>query len=314
MDFTIIAIIIQLIFLEGILSIDNAAVLGAMVTPLSDKEEIVWPKGLKNLGHSLNKVLGNQRVGALRVGLLGAYLGRGLMLLAASFIIRNPWLKLIGALYLVRLALDDLSSSEGGDGDDSEKAIRVRTFWMTVLNVELMDLAFSLDNVVAAVSLSNKLWVVIIGVFIGILVMRFAAGLFSYVVEKEPILKTAAYILVLNIGIELLIEEFPLDKLANPVVINPFWQHLVAVEGNHIAIGDWTRFGISILTILLTLAYAHCKPLRVLRPFILWIVRALTLVNGIITWALMPFKAVFDLFIRLFRLIFRRRTTETFTE
>ena len=307
MDFSIIAIIIQLIFLEGILSIDNAAVLGAMVTPLSDKEEIPWPKALRPMGHVFNKLLGNQRTGALRVGLLGAYLGRGLMLLAASFIIQNPWLKLIGALYLVRLALEDLSATGIDEGDGGEKAVKTRTFWMTVLSVELMDLAFSLDNVVAAVSLSDKLWVVMIGVAIGIVVMRFAAGIFSYVVEKEPILKTAAYILVLNIGVELLIEEFPLDKLAQPLVLNGFWQHLIAIEENHIAIGDWTRFGISILTILLTLAYAHIKPLRLLRPLLIWISQGFALVNGTITWLLAPGKALFSLIFRLIGMIFKRR-------
>lgn len=315
MDFSIIAIIIQLIFLEGILSIDNAAVLGAMVTPLSDKEEIPWPASLKSIGHKLNKLLGKQRTGALRVGLLGAYVGRGLMLLAASFIIKNPWLKLIGALYLVRLALEDLSASEaGGDDDGGDKPIKTRSFWMTVLSVELMDLAFSLDNVVAAVSLSEKLWVVIIGVFIGILVMRFAAGLFSYVVEKEPILKTAAYILVLNIGVELLIEEFPLDKLAQPLVLNNFWQHLIAIEGNHIAIGDWTRFGISMLTIALTLAYAHIKPLRLLRPFLVWISQGFTLINGTITWLLAPVIGLFKLIFSLFQWIFKPRKSSEISQ
>ena len=314
MDLSIIAIIIQLIFLEGILSIDNAAVLGAMVTPLSDNEEIPWPASLKSIGHKLNKLLGKQRTGALRAGLLGAYVGRGLMLLAASFIIQNPWLKLIGALYLIRLALEDLSASEAGDGDGGDKPIKTRSFWMTVLSVELMDLAFSLDNVVAAVSLSEKLWVVIIGVFIGILVMRFAAGLFSYVVEKEPILKTAAYILVLNIGVELLIEEFPLDKLAHPLVLNNFWQHLIAIEGNHIAIDDWTRFGISMLTIFLTLAYAHIKPLRLLRPVLIWISQGFTLINGTITWLLAPVIGLFKLIFNLGKWIFKRRQPKAISE
>ena len=229
------------------------------------------------------------------------------MLLAASFIIQNPWLKLIGALYLVRLALEDLSATGIDEGDGGEKAVKTRTFWMTVLSVELMDLAFSLDNVVAAVSLSDKLWVVMIGVAIGIVVMRFAAGIFSYVVEKEPILKTAAYILVLNIGVELLIEEFSLDNLAQPLVLNGFWQHLIAIEENHIAIGDWTRFGISILTILLTLAYAHIKPLRLLRPLLIWISQGFALVNGTITWLLAPVKALFSLIFRLIGMIFKRR-------
>ena len=85
-------------------------------------------------------------------------------------------------------------------------------FLETVLRVELMDLAFSLDNVVAAVSLSDKLWVVMVGVAIGILTMRFAAGIFSFLVVREPVLKWAAYVLVFNIGIELVLEEFALSK------------------------------------------------------------------------------------------------------
>lgn len=267
MNFSILIIIFQLIFLEGILSIDNAAVLGAMVIPLPDTEKIPWPKGMKRVGYILDHVLGHQRVAALRVGLIGAYAGRGIMLVLANFIISNPWVKLIGAAYLIRLALDDLSANSlSTDGDDETHPVKVRSFWMTVLSIELMDLAFSLDNVVVAVSLSEKLWVVMIGVAIGILVMRFAAGLFSYVIEKEPILKTAAYILVLNIGVELLLEDL-----------------------GHIEFGDWTRFGISIGTIALSLAYAHLPFLRFFRPVLVWISQGFGLINGLIGWVLTPF-------------------------
>jgi len=279
MDWSFIIIIIQLIFLEGILSIDNAAVLGAMVIPLSDKEPIPWPKGMKKFGHAMDKILGPQRGAALKVGLIGAYAGRGIMLVLASFIVANPWLKLIGAAYLIKLALDDLSAHgyTGGD-DEATKTVQVRTFWMTVLSVELMDLAFSLDNVVAAVSLSDKLWVVMLGVGIGILLMRFAAGAFSYVVQKEPILKTAAYILVLNIGVELLLEDLA-----------------------HIEIGDWTRFGISILTILLSLAYAHLPFLKFFRPALIWISQGFAIVNNLISWILAPFTGLFNLVFSIFK-------------
>ncbi|KAF0112037.1 MAG: hypothetical protein FD147_551 [Chloroflexi bacterium] len=279
MDFSLIAIIIQLIFLEGILSIDNAAVLGAMVSTLPDKDPIPWPKALKGIGHVFDRALGPQRIAALRVGLIGAYTGRGIMLVLASFIIANPWLKLIGAAYLIRLALDDLSAhGYSGSGDEEMRPLKKRTFWMTVLSVEIMDLAFSLDNVVAAVSLSDKLWVVMLGVAIGILVMRFAAGIFSYIIEREPILKTAAYILVLNIGVELLLEDLA-----------------------HIEIGDWTRFGISIGTIALSLAYAHIPFLRFFRPVLIWLSQGFALVNGFIAWVLAPFSGIFNLIMRLFK-------------
>jgi len=286
MDFSIFVVIVQLIFLEGILSIDNAAILGAMVARLPDDQPIPWPGALKKPGSRLNALLGPQRTAALRVGLLGAYLGRGLMLVMASLVIRNPWLKVLGAFYLIRLAFDDLAASgQGGEEDSASRAMRAAAFWATVLNVELMDLVFSLDNVVAAVSLSDKLWVVMAGVAIGILAMRFAAGLFSYVVEKEPVLKQAAYVLVLNIGVELLLEEF-----------------------GRIEISDWTRFGISVGTILLALAYAHLKPLQFLRPVLIWLSQGFALINALVDWLLVPVKGVLRLAARSARLLGRAQT------
>lgn len=284
MDWSIPVIILQLIFLEGILSIDNAAVLGALVVHLPDDRPIEWPHALQHVGNRLHSVLGNQRTAALRVGLLGAYLGRGLMLLLASLVVQNPWLKVLGAIYLIRLACDNLGMAEAGEEDAHIHPISSNGFWAIVLTVEMSDLIFSLDNVVAAVSLSNKLWVVMIGVAIGILLMRFAAGLFSYAVEREPILKEAAYILVLNIGIQLILEEFA-----------------------KIEINDWVRFGISIGIILISLAYANSKLLQKFRPALVWIAQGLANINELLDWALVPVLGLLGLFWKLVKWPFTSR-------
>ena len=287
-DWALIVIILQLIFLEGILSIDNAAVLGALVAPLPDNQEITWPKALQGLGRFLHPALGNQRMAALRVGLLGAYLGRGLMLLLVSLIIQNPWIKLVGAAYLIRLAFDSLSEASETSADEDAKTNRpgVHTFWMTVMTVELMDLVFSIDNVVAAVSLSNKLWVVMIGVAIGILMMRFAAGLFSYAVEREPILKQAAYILVLVIGVELMLEEI--------------W---------HIQLPDLLRFAISVGIILFSLAYAHLPMLRRLRFVLVWLGQGFGIINEFVDWLLAPLKGALALISKALKVLFAPRAS-----
>lgn len=288
-DWAIIVVVLQLIFLEGILSIDNAAVIGALVAYLPSDQPIPWPKALQPIGSHLHKLLGNQRLAALRVGLLGAYVGRGAMLFLASFVIRNPWIKIIGAAYLFRLAFDSLSeASEGGSDEDGEtiRPIKTQSFWMTVLTVEMMDLIFSIDNVVAAVSLSNQLWVVMLGVAIGILTMRFAAGLFSYAVEREPILKTAAYVLVLNIAVELMLEEL--------------WG---------IKISDVMRFSVSIATILLSLAYAHIPLLQKLRFALVWLSQGFGIINELVDWVLAPVKGIFGLFIRGIRGMVRAKAS-----
>ena len=278
-------IIIQLIFLEGILSIDNAAIIGALVSPLPNNVDIPWPAPLKGLGRMLHPFLGKQRTAALRVGLLGAYLGRGLMLFMVSFLIHNPWVKLLGAAYLIHLAFDSLEESSNGSEEEEEEEegsegspIKIRSFWATVVTVELMDLVFSIDNVVAAVSLSNLLWVVMLGVAIGILTMRYAAGLFSYAVEREPILKNAAYILVLVIGVELILAQI--------------W---------NVDISDLLRFGISISVILLALAYEHIKPLRKIRFVLVWLSQGIGIINELVNWLFAPVRGLIALFTNLFR-------------
>ncbi|GAP18441.1 TerC family protein [Levilinea saccharolytica] len=283
MDWTIPIIILQLIILEGLLSLDNAAVLGAMVIHLPDDRPVEWPRPLQKVGDRLHGILGNQRTAALRVGLMGAYVGRGLMLLLASLIIHNPWLKIIGAAYLIRLAFENLGMAEESDSDAEVRTVKATSFWGVVLTVEIADLVFSLDNVVAAVSLSDKLWVVLLGVGIGILFMRFAAGLFSYAVEREPVLREAAYLLVFNIGVELLAEEL------GGVVIN-----------------DWLRFGISIGTILLALAYANFKFLHVFRPVLVWVAQGFSKINEVINWALVPVFALLGLLKNLIMRLFTR--------
>jgi tellurite resistance protein TerC len=141
-----------------------------------------------------------------------------------------------------------------------------------------MDLIFSIDNVVAAVSLSDKLWVVLLGVGIGIIAMRFAAGIFSYAVAREPILKQAAYVLVLNIGVELILDQV--------------W---------HIEISDFARFGISIATILLALAYAHSKFLQRFRFVLTWLAQGIGIVNEFVDWVLAPLRGLVSVFASLFK-------------
>src|SRR4029079_14593749 len=234
MDVAFITIILQLIFLECILSIDNAAVLGAMVAPLPNDRPVPWPQSMRALLSKLDPLLGPQRQAALKVGLVGAYAGRVLMLFLASIIIQNVWMHILGAVYLIYLAIRHFGETHrhGKDLDDEVDIEAIRparsNFWNIVVTIELADLAFSLDNVIAAVSLSTQLWIVVIGVAIGIVMMRFAAQIFARMIAWEPALEHAAYLLLLAIGGELLLEYY-LD----------------------FDLTEWAQFGVSISIIML---------------------------------------------------------------
>ncbi len=271
MDAAVLLIILQLVYLEGILSIDNAAVLGAMVAHLPRHDAIPWPRPLRFLQKPVHRFLGGQRLAALKVGLFGAYLGRGSMLFVASWVIQNRWLLLLGGLYLIKLAVDHLGETPAKAREAAAHAAgrpveRVeRGFWSVVVAVELADLAFSLDNVVAAVALSRELWVVLTGVFLGIVTMRFAAGIFTYFIARYPVLEAAAYLLVLNIGVELLLEDL-------------FGVHF----------GDVQKFAISLGTLILALLYGQYPALQRIGQRFLWLKRGLGFVDLAFDYALRP--------------------------
>jgi tellurite resistance protein TerC len=281
LDLNLATIIIQVIFLEGILSIDNAAVLGAMVSVLPAKDMVPWPGFLKFLGPPIHRLLGGQRSAALKVGLLGAYLGRGLMLVMANIVIHNHYLKILGAAYLIRLAFENLGEPELGEEEQVRgKRMEGKGFWSVVIAVELADLAFSLDNVVAVVALSDNLPIIMFGVFIGIIAMRFAASIFTWMVLKEPILKSAAYLVVFNIGAELLLDEF------------------MGIE-----VPSGLKFIISAGTLILFVVYAHIKPLHVFQPVFKWVGEGMANVNELLDWALVPVILIIKTFFRAIALV-----------
>ncbi len=189
-----ILIVGNLILIESLLSVDNAAVLATMVLDL--------PK--------------YKRKKALKYGIIGAYLFRGLALLFATFLVQFWYLKPLGGLYLIYLFYDWLKGkqSEGNAEKTVDKNDKwlykklcglIGNFWATVLLVELMDAAFSIDNVFAAVAFSNNIVLIWVGVFIGILAMRFVAQIFISLMEKYPFLETCAFIVIGLLGFKLLL-------------------------------------------------------------------------------------------------------------
>ncbi len=185
-------IILNLIVIESLLSVDNAAVLATMVIDL--------PK--------------EQRSKALRYGIIGAYVFRGICLFLAAWLVKIWWLKPLGGLYLLYLAFDYFKgkSEEGGEEAAVNKNENwvykstvglVGTFWATVALVEVMDLAFSIDNVFAAVAFTKHVFLIYTGVFIGILAMRFVAQAFVKLIEKFTFLETVAFVVIGVLGIKL---------------------------------------------------------------------------------------------------------------
>lgn len=218
-------IVLNLILIESLLSVDNAAVLATMVLDLP----------------------GDQRKRALRYGIIGAYLFRGLAMIFAGLLIRFWFLKPLGGIYLLYLVYqwwkDRQQTDKGEESVDKNNnwiyrmtASRFGHFWSTVLLVEIMDMAFSIDNIFAAVAFTPNVLLVCLGVFIGILAMRFIAQWFVKLMERYPALESSAFLVIAILGIKLtlsLYEHFYSDS---------WLSHFLSSPG--------TDLGISILTIL----------------------------------------------------------------
>ncbi len=186
-------VVLSLVVLEALLSCDNAVALAVVVRRLPRE----------------------QQGRALRYGIVGAYAFLFLALVFATWIVRQWYLKFLGGAYLVWLAWKHFRQA-GHHAEDAtvptatRRILGLSAFWSTVVMVELTDVAFSVDSIAAAVALSDKFWVLMLGGMLCIVAMRFVAQAFIALLHRFPGLETAAFLAVALIGIKLLI-EFPLD-------------------------------------------------------------------------------------------------------
>ena len=177
-----------LVALEGLLSADNAMVLAVLVLGLPKDE---------------------QRK-ALRYGIGGAFAFRSLATVLAVFLIRVFWVKLVGAAYLLYLTYDHFFSGRDAEARRTPPRaapwLGLTAFWATVVRVELTDIVFAIDSILVAVAMSPKLWVILTGGILGIVMMRMVIGTLLALVDRYPPLVDGAFIIIAWVGIKLFIE------------------------------------------------------------------------------------------------------------
>jgi YkoY family integral membrane protein len=180
-----IPVVFTLAGLEIILSADNAVVLAVLA---------------RQLRPELQKR-------ALFYGIAGAFILRFFAILGAVWIIKFWFLQIIGGGYLIWLAVQHLTDTSSHDPAVPQCARGNATgFWKVVIIIELTDLAFAVDSVLAAVGVTNNLFIIYAGAVIGLIAMRFAAVAVLKLLEIFPQLKIYAYVLVAWIGLKLMFQ------------------------------------------------------------------------------------------------------------
>jgi YkoY family integral membrane protein len=206
-----------LIILEGLLSADNALVLAVMILGLRRQDQKK----------------------ALRYGLVGAFAFRITATLLATYLIKVGWVKLLGGLYLMYLCYKHFFSSGSAEERSRPKSAKpwlgLNALWGTVVKVELVNIAFSVDSILVAVAMSGKTWVVLVGGLLGIVAMRLVIGQLLSIVRRYPTLVDAAFIIIAWVGIKL------------------FMEYLHAAGQIDFEVNKWLSFGL--IAVIFTVAY-----------------------------------------------------------
>lgn len=235
-------VLIVLVVLEGLLAADNALVLAIMVKhlPLEKRKK------------------------ALFYGLAGAFVFRFVSLFVISYLVDVWQLQAVGALYLLFMAgnhiFRKLVKSKNDEAEEHKQKAEKKgsSFWTTVLKVEVADIAFAVDSILAAVAMAvmlpdtplpniggldgGKFIVIFAGGMIGLIIMRFAANLFVDLLHKRPGLEIAAFMIVGWVGVKLAIYTLAhpaLGVLSEDFSHSMLWKVTFYVVLIGIALGGW---------------------------------------------------------------------------
>jgi YkoY family integral membrane protein len=194
-------VLLILVFLEAVLSADNAIALAAIAQGLENKE--------------LERK-------ALNIGLIFAYVLRIILLFAASWVQKFWQFELLGGVYLLWLVFQHFTSTPA-ENEEAQNKSRFKSLWNAIPIIAFTDLAFSLDSVATAIAVSQEMWLVFVGTTIGIVTLRFMAGLFIEWLDIFDNLKDAGYITVSFVGLRLLL------KVINQDLVPPEWVMICAI-------------------------------------------------------------------------------------
>jgi YkoY family integral membrane protein len=267
------SVIAGLLVLEGLLSVDNVLGIAALA----------------------NELPVEQQRKAIRVGLLLAYLFRLLALFVAGWLATNTWVRWLGAGYLIWLMSSHLTKQRaherGGasrDEDQTDEPSRShgpQRLRLVLVQIGLMDLSLSIDNVIAAVGLAPKtpsgdpvMWPIYVGVLIAILALQQIAPHAMNLLKKYPILEPTAFVLIGYVGILLVFEET---------------YHLVT--GGPLHLPAYAKFVGILMIIWVALFYeADGAVRRAVQPVVTLLVPVMGVITRVVGILLWPLEQLFE--------------------
>jgi predicted tellurium resistance membrane protein TerC len=185
--------------MEIVLGIDNVVFIAILVGRLPAVEQTL----ARRLGIALALII--------RIGLL--FTLTWLMSLTRPFfeVAGHPFsgrdlILLGGGFFLIAKATWEIYDKVEGEHVTPGGAVARGAFFSVLAQILVLDIVFSLDSVITAVGMANKVWIMVVAMVLAMLVMLASAGAISDFVERHPSVKILALAFLVLIGVMLVAE------------------------------------------------------------------------------------------------------------
>ena len=158
---------------------------------------------------------------ARRLGLIGAFFTRMLLLASIVWIIRltrplftvlgvaisgRSIILIVGGLFLIAKATFEIHGKLEESGRPGGVKPVVKPLMAVVLQIMLIDIVFSLDSVITAVGMVDSIWIMVAATLLALGFMLVAAGPVGDFVERHPTVRMLALSFLVLIGTNLVAE------------------------------------------------------------------------------------------------------------
>ena len=162
-----------------------------------------------------------QRSKARKLGLLGAFVSRILLLLSIAWIVRlttplfsvlgvdisgRGLILILGGLFLIGKATHEIHDKLEGEEESSADRTKVASLAGVIAQIMVIDIVFSLDSVITAVGMVEQVSIMIGANVIALGIMLVASGPISNFVDRHPTVKMLALSFLVLIGTNLVAE------------------------------------------------------------------------------------------------------------
>ena len=108
-----------------------------------------------------------------------------------------------GGMFLLVKATREIHADVEGDGAEGSAGKVYAAFGMTVAQIALIDLVFSIDSIITAIGMAQHIGVMIAAVIIAVAIMYVASGPVAGFIDRHPTTRMLALAFLLMIGLAL---------------------------------------------------------------------------------------------------------------